>query len=85
MFTHDEKLKNILTIAKTYVPYYIPLENIDETNLNTFPIITREKILEKKTVFISNKYTMYDVKQMLCFRTSGTSTSQPLEIYWKQV
>ena len=84
MFTHDEKLKNILTIAKTYVPYYIPLENIDETNLNTFPIITREKILEKKTVFISNKYTMYDVKQMLCFRTSGTSTSQPLEFYWKQ-
>lgn len=81
---YNKKLYDILKIAKTNVPFYSQLEGINETDLSTFPIIDREMILDNPYGFINEKYTMFDIKQMLCFRTSGTSAGHPLEIYWKQ-
>ena len=81
---YNNKIYSILRYAKTNVPFYAQMKEIDDTNLSTFPIVNRDLILRDPQAFISSEYTKFDIKQMLCFRTSGTSTGHPLEIYWKQ-
>ena len=81
---HNDKLHYALKSAKLNVPFYAHKDEISETDLSSFPIIDKNMLLNKPHDFISSAYTKFDIKQMLCLRTSGTSTGHPLEIYWNQ-
>lgn len=81
----QNRLKNILNIARKNVPYYKYMSSIHERDckLDDFPILNRSVLSQESFRFLNAEYSMYDVKYMVCQRTSGTSTGYPLNIYWK--
>lgn len=78
----NSKLNKILNIAKEKVPYYQKIVNKDST-LESMPVINRNDISQYNQEFINSDYNSYDLKNMICLRTSGTSTGCPLNVYWK--
>lgn len=81
--TLESKIRSLLEIAIKKVPYYSYLQSYDEYyELTKFPVITRDILSNENVNFINSDY-IHDLKQMICLRTSGTSTGHPMEIYWK--